>query len=232
MLDFLKDFPSTAVVILWEEGKPKDKNFQKVLELKHCSCQEFAKLLGDNLTKWVQSEVKEAGGTIQASTAHFLVGEVGDDLYQLKQEIEKLISFNKDITSDAIKMLVKANLFSNVFDMVDAFGLRNSSRALKEMHKLLDSGESEMYVLSMIVRQFRNIIMIKDLKSKGLSLDEIAKDLKIHPFVVKKTLSQASCFSFSELKVIYTNLLEAEVKIKTGDSPPLVLDLLAAGIIR
>ncbi|HBG82120.1 TPA: DNA polymerase III subunit delta [candidate division CPR2 bacterium] len=232
LVNFLKECPETTVVALWEKKVPTGKNFNELTKSANCKAEEFGALAGDNLIKWIQNEVKVRGGNIANQAAQFLVGEVGDQLFQLENEISKLVSFDKEVTVDNIKKLVKANLFSNVFMMVDAFGSRNTNKALKEMHNLIDSGENELYLLSMIVRQFRNLIMVKDLASRGLKEAEIAKELKLHPFVVKKTLSQASSFSFSDLKEIYGKLLDSEMKIKTGSSPQFVLDMLAVEVRR
>ena len=62
-----------------------------------------------------------------------------------------------------------------------------------------------MYLLDRFVYQFRNLIKVKTGGGKAL-----------HPFVFKKTQSQASNFSFEELKKIYQKLLEIDLDIKTG----------------
>ena len=62
-----------------------------------------------------------------------------------------------------------------------------------------------MYLLDRFVYQFRNLIKVKTGKCADL-----------HPFVFRKTQSQARNFSFEELKKIYRKLLEIDLDMKTG----------------
>ena len=88
-------------------------------------------------------------------------------------------------------------------------------------------------LLGMIVRQFRIMIQVKELSGQGLSQQDTATRLKLHPFVVKKTTRQAMNFSMEQLETIYKKLLETDVSIKTGKMDDvLALDLLVVGLSR
>jgi DNA polymerase III delta subunit len=53
----------------------------------------------------------------------------------------------------------------------------------------------------------------------------------MHPFVVKKSLQQASKFTLEELKKIYQKIFQVDLDIKTGRiEPEVALDLFIAGI--
>jgi len=73
-----------------------------------------------------------------------------------------------------------------------------------------------MQIFFMIVRQFRILISLQDLAKRNLPQSEIAKQLKLHPFVVQNSIPQARNFSADELKRAYAQLLEIDTGVKTG----------------
>jgi DNA polymerase-3 subunit delta len=83
----------------------------------------------------------------------------------------------------------------------------------------------------MIVRQFRLLIQVKELKARGLSSRDVAEALKIHPFPAGKLYNQATHFTTAQLEKVYRHLSETDVDIKTGKiDSELALDLLVAGL--
>ncbi len=233
IVKYLDSVPETTVLVFWEEGT-LDKRGALFSKLNKISkFQEFNLLLGADLTKWIREEVKRLGGEISPLAAELLASYVGSDLWQMDQEIKKLVNFDPEVTAENIEKLVNANLSSNIFNMVDALGQKNSKKALKIMHELLETGENEMYLLTMITRQIRNILLVKDCLSEDFSRYAISKILKLHPFVVQKAIVQAANFSFEELKNIYEKLLETDIAIKTGRLEPiLALDLLVVNLTK
>jgi len=110
-------------------------------------------------------------------------------------------------------------------------GRRDGQRAARLLHQLLDEGEHPLALLGMIVRQFRILIQVKELSERGLSQQDMAARLKLHPFVVKKAVRQAMNFSTEQLETIYRRLLETDVAIKTGQMDAvLALDMLVVGL--
>ena len=104
--------------------------------------------------------------------------------------------------------------------MIDYLGQKKVKLALKELDTLKQSGEHEIYILSMIVYQFRNLIQAKDVLSQGGNKNDLSKRAKLHPFVATKSISQAKNFSFEELKGIYGKLMELDYRLKSGQIEP------------
>lgn len=233
LVQILDHVPEETILIFWEEGVP-DKRTALFKLLQKEKSEEFEKLQGYKLTKWIEEEISKRGGKISSRNAEKLASFVGNDLNQLENEIAKLVSFKdrKEIGSEDIDLLVKAKLSSNIFDLVDAVGERNYKKAAKFTHELLEQGENEIYILTMVVRQIRNLILISDLKDRFDKL-QIAKETGIHPYAVQKTLLQTKNFGFEDLKRIYQELLDTDISIKTGEREPrLALDLLVKEICR
>ena len=57
----------------------------------------------------------------------------------------------------------------------------------------------------------------------NMTSDAMAKKLKLHPFVVKKNLALVKRYSLSRLKELYQQLLQIDIKTKTGQGDLLTL---------
>lgn len=229
-----KKIPEFIFIIFIEEGKPDArKSIFKTLK-NESESQEFNPLADYQINQWVTSEIKKRGGEIANQTISQLVAYVGNDLWQLSNEIDKLISYNKKITAENVNLLVSAKADDNIFKLMDALSVKDKKLALKLIREQLqDVGNDINYLISMMVRQFRILIQVKSfIHSRGdtqLPTHQIATALKLHPFVAKKTASQVVNFEMGELKKIYSKLMDIEYKQKTSQAEPAVLlDLLIA----
>lgn len=187
------------------------------------------------LPRWITDRAKKHGGSIEFAAAQRLAVLIGGDLRRLDTEINKLITYvnaQRPITGKDVNLLVSDASTSSVFDLVDALGKREGKRAAHELHHLLDQGENPLGLLAMIVRQYRLLILVKELQARNLSPDAMAKELGQHPFAIKKINEQARHYrDIAQLEAIYRRLLEIETEIKTGQTGDvLALDLLVAGV--
>ena len=120
----------------------------------------------------------------------------------------------------------------DIFVLVDALGNRDGRKALGMLHRLLEY--QEYYTLfGMVVRQFRMILLTRDLLDHGGGNDEITRGLKLYnrPWLAGKYIAQARRFTPHDLRRIYRRLLEVDEAVKssqmTGD---LALETLAASL--
>ncbi len=150
---------------------------------------------------------------------------VGADLRALDNEIEKLMAYRNGgvIRREHVRLLVAQVQEQSIFELVDAIGQRKTALAIELLHDQLRHNAEPLYLLAMIVRQFRLLLQVRDLAARGVSVDQIREQLKLHPFVVKKVFDQARNFSVEQLEAIYRQLLETDIAIKTSRGDPTVL---------
>ncbi len=189
------------------------------------------------LPRWIEKRVRKYGGEIEPQAARQLAAVVGTDLRLLDQEIIKLVTYTQSptggqaITIADIETVVPYAQAAVVFDLVDALGRRDGRTAAQTLHRLLDAGEHPLMLLAMIVRQFRLLIQVKELKAERATPHDIAKTLRLHPFPARKLHTQATHFTTAQLEAVYRHLLDTDVAIKTGKiDPEVALDLLVAGL--
>jgi len=196
--------------------------------------QEFKLLDKYELKKWIFKEVAEKNGEIENGADLILMERVGSDLWQINNELDKLINFEKKITGNNIKKMVKARDDENIFNLTDAIGAKNKKMALKFLTEQLRSGFSVNYILTMMSRQFRLLIEAKDYLAKSglnnVSPQNLARDLRVHPFVARKLLEQEGLYQMKELREMYNRIMEIDLKSKTAAIDiELLLDLFIVG---
>ncbi|MDD5043714.1 MAG: DNA polymerase III subunit delta [Patescibacteria group bacterium] len=231
MVEFLEKHQKRDDVIMafWEEGSPKNKLTKFLSEQKYF--QEFVPLDDSALGHWISEEVKKRGGRINSLAVRTLVEYVGNNLWQLSNELDKLLAYKnkQEILKEDVEELVRTKFDDNIFGLVDALGNKNKKEALRLLKNQLSFGSSASYIISMLNRQYRILLEVQE--ALGETSNSLARRLKIHPFVAKKALVQARRYNFEELKNIYRQLLEIDKKTKTTSwEPELLVDLLMAKV--
>ena len=158
-----------------------------------------------------------------------------DDPRALGNEITKLltyVNFARPVEFQDVQTLTPAGGEAIIWNMVDAIGQRRGPVAQRELHKLLE-GSQPLYILSMIVRQYRLLLLAREMLDERASETQIAAALKQKPYPTGKICAQARKFTLGDLELIYRRLLEYDVEIKTGRIPAeAALDTLVGALTQ
>jgi len=199
------------------------------------TCKLFLKPKGAQLTNWVLKAAGSYGGRIDAQTANYLISWIGDNLYHLNNEVQKLSLYAgaqacapssqigaaaaAPITIEMVDALVANNIQQSIFTLTDNLARKDHAATLKTLKALQSQGEDAPFIFSMIVRQFRIMIEIKALLNEGNSPAQIARDTKMHPFVVETAARHAKNFTFGTMRRALRELLNLDERLKTGQIP-------------
>jgi DNA polymerase III subunit delta len=227
-----RDGEKDNVIIFWNEKVDKRSSLYKYLNVAKFK-EEFLVLEAGQLTQFILKRVVDGGGKINQQNAYLLSSKSDGNLWALSGEIDKLLAKKKkgEIEKEDIEQSVLFKIDDNIFNLVDAVANRNKKLALKLIHDQLESGVNELYLHTMIVRQFRILIQVKNELEKGGSNNrEIASELGIHPFVVQKAMPQARSYEMDYLKKIYAKLLEIDIRLKLGGSGKTLLEVFVVEI--
>jgi DNA polymerase-3 subunit delta len=209
-------------VVLAKNEKKKIDSRRKIYKIisKYSQMHEFSAFKfyeTDKILNWVTKEAKKQEIIFEKDATLNLIGQIGNNLRQLVQEIEKLklLAYPKTlITSKMVKEICISN--EDLFIFADYLLKSNNEKALSEFHKLLEK-KHPLEILSALQTMLRKWIIIK-LKSKELSLFEIAKLTGQQEYVVKTTLAKIKDVKLKDLVRLKQNLLKAEYNIKSGQS--------------
>ena len=223
--DFLKKIKEIAeskdVIVIFEKNNIPKKNKCFLALKKYAECQEF-KLLGDvELKRWIKNEFRKQETGISQEAISLILEFVGNDLWQISNEIKKLVCLKKssqvkDIEAQNIKDIVKPNLETNIFEIINTLAQKNKKKALKLIQIGLSKGDTPVNILNMINYQFRGLLIAKELMHEGKSLNDFLELNIFKPYPAKKAWQASAGFSLDELKKIYQKIFEADLNMKTG----------------
>ena len=188
-----------------------------------------------SMPEWVRKEARSLGGQFSSEAAAALVSHIGNDTRTASLEIEKLLLYvdrQRPVEAQDVEELSTQTAQADVFQMVDAMSAGNASLALNLLHRLMEE-EDELNLFGMIVRQFRLLLVGREMLAEGRTSADFAKGLARNEFVARKTMEQARRFSQDRLDSIYHRLLEIDEGVKTGQtSLPVALDVLVVELAR
>jgi DNA polymerase-3 subunit delta len=214
--------PATTVLVFWEKEDPAPSGpLFKLLNIPGKSAN-FQKLPPNKLPLWIKKKVAKEGGKIEPEAVEKLVQYVGDDLWRMDNELNKLLAHSPHIIKIIdIETLVEPQIKEKIFDLIDCLAI-DKKKTVRVLQKLLALGEDELKIFGMIVYQFRNLLLVKDIQTHKGDF----KKLGLHPFVLSKTRAQAQNFTFNELCAIYRQLLDLDLAMKTGKIEPRIALIL------
>jgi DNA polymerase-3 subunit delta len=232
---YIRRKPLSTVLILIDGRIRGDNPLLKKLA-PGATVKTFPPLRGAALQRWIRTEVSSGGGSISPPAVAALAELVGENLWIMKGEIEKLLLYarGRRIEGGDVEEVVGYAREASVFTMVDALLQGRVALAAKVLHQLLAGGAAPAYLLMMITRQLRLMIQVKELSSQRLSAPEIQNRAGLaSSYAFSKTLAQARAYPREWMHGAYRRLLEIDLAIKTGRyGDELALDLLVAELFR
>jgi DNA polymerase-3 subunit delta len=241
-MERLERVPASSALVLVEDKEltePRDRRKGKVHWLEKWAGQHpdlvFQKVFslprGAAMTRWIQERARSAGGQFTPQAASLLVTLVGEEPRQVDQEIQKLltyVNFRRPVEVDDVENLTADTAQGDIFAMVDALGNQQGHAALAMLHRLLEM-QDPISIFGMVVRQIRLLLLAREVLDSGGQKEEVARMLRVHPFVAEKISEQARHFGLAQLERLYHRLLDLDEAIKTGGMPAdLVLDTFVA----
>ena len=240
LADYLPRLPSTTRLVFVEaETLPATHRILKLAQTQGrkggAYIKQFEPPRDDALPAWIDGHARDNGGIISTEAAAMLADLIGPDLRLLDLEIDKLVLYaeGRQITTQDVERLVSRARETVIWDLVDCIGRREVDAGLQLLGRLLEEGGEPLYLLTMLARQVRILIQIKEAADQGLAKDAAAKALGLHPYVVKKGLVQAHYWTMEQLQAAHEKVIEADQSIKTGElEPALTLDLLVVALTQ
>ncbi len=225
------NMPPTSDLVFMEgqlrSNNPVLKNVKAVAEVK-----EFGSMNPNDLRGWVQKRVMERNGSITTNAVQLLVDMIGTDLWTLASEVEKLLLYatGRAIEIEDVEEIVVFAKEVSVFTVVDAVLEGNRMVAMRNLTKLLEEEATVLYLLAMLGRQVRMLLLAKELIQQKVPQGDLGGRLGIKSaYPLRKTLEQARRFTPQLLRLLHTALLNTDVAIKTGaQGERLALEFLVA----
>lgn len=212
-----KPLASTIFIISYKEKKLDGRTaLAKALKEKQGIEVLTTKRLRDNqLTEWTTELVRSKGFTLSPKALVLIVEHIGNDLSRIENEIEKLsvnLGERKNITEDDIEKYVGISKEYNMFELQDAFGKRDLSKAIRIIQYF--ETNQKAYPIQLILPTIYNFFSKCFMVFSSLGNDEkaMAASIGVSPFFIKNYLTAVKHYAFEGIERALLLLHEYNLK--------------------
>lgn len=214
LLEELDSIDTETILCVSGEQPPKKTNelFQRLLSAD--TVEEYQELNPQQLRTFIKERVQKLNATIELQAVEHLAASIGNDLWRMSTEIQRLAQYSKRISTQTVTTFVDETVDDNIFHLTDALGSKDAKRALSLLEQQFASGANEQYLITMISKHLATLCKVIQTEGKGLQL---------HPYVLEKSKRQARLFTVGALRSLCWRLLEIDQQLKTTTSNPAAL---------
>jgi DNA polymerase III subunit delta len=179
-----------------------------------------------DLPGWVRAQFKARGATVDQDAARALVEIVGDDLSALATEADKIATWARGeaIAREDVEALAMPAREATAWALSDAWGQRDVAALLRACEAELERRDP-FAVSTRLAAHVGLVRGVQRLAAGGLATREIAKQLGLHEFRVKKAMGHSSNYSEDELDAAVVRLAALDAAIKGASRLPSELTL-------
>ena len=218
LVQYLPSMPDTTILLFVEtEVDKRNRLYKKVKDMGYAA--ELNRQDSAKLARWAGGILTREQKKITKHTMELFLSMAGDDMENIRMELEKLISYTLGqdvITDEDVLAVCTVQVTNRIFEMVSAIVNRQPRKAMDLYEDLLTLKEPPMRILFLIAREFNQLLQVKDLMGKGMDKGTIASKLKMQPFVVGKTMPQARQFGREQILSYVEFCVETEEAVKSG----------------
>src|SRR3989344_1524390 len=208
----IKGVPGSTDLVVVETKIDKRSVYFKVLKAK-TEFRELLELDPIKLNNWIVQYANDYGGSINTQDARYLMERVGQNQQLLASEIDKLLTFNSSINRTSIDLLTDQAPQGTIFELLDAAFAGNKQKAM-DLYKQQRALKIEpQQIMAMLAWQLHVLALVKTAGER--TPDDIAREAKLNPFVVRKTMQLARDLSLTEVKDLVSRALALDIKLKS-----------------
>jgi DNA polymerase III subunit delta len=215
---FEKPIDSATLVLVASKIDKRKKVFKKLQA--HAILVELKKPFDNQIPVWIDyiaylHDLKFSGEALAA-----MQELVGTNLSEVHNEVRKIHQYlagkKKDVELEDVLKVVSRARIESVFHLTDAIGRRDRAQALVCLANLLDHGQNEIGVVSLIHRQMRILAAVAEGKRAGLTGSRLSQKIGVPEFFMKQYIEQAHLWDHSKLNGAIKALQETDKALKSS----------------
>jgi DNA polymerase-3 subunit delta len=209
--------PESCVVFVGEKADQRLKFFTAFK--KHGVLVKLDPLYERQLPDFVRGEARARGVAIAPDAVTMIVDEIGAELGQLADAVERLAIYvgdKKQVSAEDVDQVVATTRQRSVFDLANAVGAGDRAQALRVLASMLGARESGVRIVAMLSRHLRQLWITSELLQKTRDKFEIAQALGIPPFFADDIIRQARSLDGARAKRMHAALFAADKNLKSS----------------
>lgn len=179
------------------------------------------------LAAWIEQRARERRIPLASGAARELATRIGGfvregDVDRRQQgrlavgELEKLALRHQEggaVTVADVQALVPEAVPGSVWAFVDAVGMRQRTRGLELLERLLDDRPAPV-LLAVLHRRVRELIEVLDRLERGETPGSLVRSMKLQPFRAETLARQARAWTATDLDGALHGLVELDAQVK------------------
>ncbi len=214
-----QDASQNIDLIIWEEKNiPKNTKYYKLFKEIN-AIESFNKFNKRTFQIWAREYLKTKEFEIDEQTLKTLVEITDYNPYIFINETEKfLLSDKKQLSLKDLEESVNSTYTNTIWELIDAINTKsNMEKHTEIMLNLLKNGADPHYLMIMLARNTKQLILIKQMLQEGKSDKEIISILKIPPFTLPKLKNIAQKSDEEKLLNIFEKIYNLNYESKIGN---------------
>ncbi|MBX3039358.1 MAG: DNA polymerase III subunit delta [Bdellovibrionaceae bacterium] len=210
---------STVFVIMASRVDKRKKSVRLLLD--KADTIEFKKPYENQIPSWIRYIAGTLELEISEEAVHLLHKLTGHHLLEIEAELRKLADFvgaRKRVEVQDVAAAVTRTKEENVFDFARAIGENDRVKALEQLVSLMDQGQNEIGIISMVARHVRLLMTVKKGLDEGLYGAKLANYAQVPPYFLDQYLGQAKLWNMKKLEQTLVVLAETDKALKSSPS--------------
>ncbi len=226
-----KPTDSTCLVLLAHDADMRKKSLATLK--KNSAFVECKPLYDNQVEAWLIRELKQRGYSIDQKAAALLALQVGTNLQNLVNEIEKLLLYageRKHLVAEDVEAIAGVRNEFSIFALQNALGRRDLQRVLY-IFKQLRLTMNAQAIIFQLAKFFTNLLIARDFSAGNKA--ELAKLTRTSIYFVGDLISFSKRYSLSELTGAIDNLRMVDYNLKTWPvDENLMMEMLFTNIVK
>jgi len=214
---FQSPVDSTVFILVGSKIDKRKKFFRHILE--HACLVEFKKPFENQIPGWIRHICKAHELTISDEAIQLLHRLVGNQLSEIESEVRKLQDYlgdRKQVELQDVAQCVSKKREENVFDLTESIASGDKVESLVHLVNLLDQGQNEIGIVSLISRHIRILLLIKQGMDQGLAGQKLAVHAQVPSYYLQDYVKQAKTWTTKKLESTMLVLAETDKALKSS----------------
>ncbi len=235
----LKYIGNNSYLIFINPEKIKKEQFQNEQLIKEIAkigdIVEFKQLYPEECIKFIKEELLNKGKFVSDQDIELFLELTGNNLLDIKNEIEKLVLFigdKKEISTEDIYNCSGLTKQQNLHKLSETIISGDTQNAILIFNNLLNTRTEISHILNSINRTFQQLLTANILFNSNISKEEILKKLKMNVYFGSQFIDKAKKFSKEKILRKMEIVYRMELRLKSGKTDVHEFEVFISNLCR
>lgn len=214
---FSNPVDSTVFVLMADKVDKRKKSIKTLLD--NAASVEFKKPYDNQLPQWISHLAKGIDLKLSHDAVHRLHRLVGNNLTEIENQLFKIqdyIGDRRQVELIDVNTVVSVSREESVFDFTKALGQKDRVKALEQLVNLLDQGQNEIAIVSLVARHMRLLLTVRSGMDQGLGGAKLASLASVPSYYIESYCDQARLWSVRKIEEALVVLHETDKALKSS----------------